>query len=74
MPLYEYRCPICDDTFEARRPMAEASDPVDCPQGHAGSRRLLSVFASVGSASSAPTPSAAPRPSGGGCCGGMCGC
>ena len=74
MPLYEYRCPICDDTFEARRPMAEASDPVDCPQGHAGSRRLLSVFASVGSASAAPAPSAAPRPSGGGCCGGMCGC
>ena len=59
VPLYEYRCPICDDTFEARRPMAEASDPVDCPQGHAGSRRLLSMFASVGGASSAPAP--APR-------------
>jgi putative FmdB family regulatory protein len=74
VPLYEYRCPICDDTFEARRPMAEASDPIDCPQGHAGSRRLLSMFASVGGAgSSAPAPSA-PRPSGGGCGGGMCGC
>ena len=47
MPLYEYRCPICDDTFEARRSMADASEPIDCPQGHAGSRRLLSVFASV---------------------------
>lgn len=75
MPLYEYRCPICDDTFEARRPMAEASEPIDCPQGHAGSRRLLSMFASVGGAgASAPAPSSAPRPSGGGCCGGMCGC
>ena len=50
MPLYEFRCPICDDTFEARRPMAEASDPIECPQGHTGSRRLLSVFASVGGA------------------------
>ena len=74
MPLYEYRCPICDDTFEARRPMAEASDPIECPQGHGGARRLLSMFAAVGGASSAPAPAAAPRPSGGGCCGGMCGC
>ena len=75
MPLYEYRCPICDDTFEARRPMAEASDPIECPQGHVGSRRLLSMFASVGGASpSSSSAPAAPRPSGGGCCGGMCGC
>ena len=73
MPLYEYRCPICDDTFDARRSMADASEPIDCPQGHTGSRRLLSVFASVGGAA-APSPAAAPRPSGGGCCGGMCGC
>jgi putative FmdB family regulatory protein len=74
VPLYEYRCPTCDETFEARRPMAEASDPIECPQGHIGSRRLLSMFASVGGASSAPAPTTAPRPSGGGCCGGMCGC
>ncbi|HEY6531193.1 MAG TPA: zinc ribbon domain-containing protein [Acidimicrobiales bacterium] len=75
MPLYEFRCPICDETFEVRRPMAEASDPVACPQGHEGSRRLLSVFASVG-ASSAPAPSAAPAPRAGGhgCGSGMCGC
>jgi putative FmdB family regulatory protein len=75
MPLYEYRCPICADTFEARRPMAEASDPIECPQGHDGARRKLSVFASVGtsstgSADAAPTP----RSSGHGCGGGMCGC
>jgi putative FmdB family regulatory protein len=74
VPLYEFRCPTCDETFEARRPMAEASDPIECPQGHVGSRRLLSMFASVGGASQAPAPSSAPRPSGGGCCGGMCGC
>jgi putative FmdB family regulatory protein len=71
VPLYEYRCPICDDTFEARRPMSEASDPIECPRGHDGARRLLSVFAAVGTASSAPAgPAAAP----GGCCGGGCGC
>jgi len=74
MPLYEFRCPECETVFEARRPMAEASDPIDCPNGHVGSRRLLSVFASTGAASAgggAPAPAA--RPSGGGCCGGMCG-
>ncbi|MEI8239059.1 MAG: FmdB family zinc ribbon protein, partial [Actinomycetota bacterium] len=27
MPLYEFRCRTCDDTFEVRRPMSEASDP-----------------------------------------------
>ena len=76
MPLYEYRCPECDVTFEARRPMADASAPIDCPAGHVGSRRLLSVFASTGSASSASSASAPPtsRPMGHGCGGGMCGC
>lgn len=76
MPLYDYKCPECDTTFEARRPMAEASDPVDCPNGHAGSRRLLSVFATVGgsSSSSAPAPAPMPRAGGHGCGGGMCGC
>ncbi|CAM8628910.1 MAG: zinc ribbon domain-containing protein [Actinomycetia bacterium] len=76
MPLYDYKCPECDTTFEARRSMAEASDPVDCPNGHAGSRRLLSVFATVGgsSSSSAPAPAPMPRAGGHGCGGGMCGC
>ncbi len=73
MPLYEYLCPECDSRFELRRPMAEASDPVDCPQGHVGARRLLSMFASVGGATA--TAPAMPAPSGGhGCGGGMCGC
>jgi putative FmdB family regulatory protein len=70
MPLYDYKCPECDTTFEARRSMAEASEPIDCPNGHAGSRRLLSVFATVGGSSS----SAVPRAGGHGCGGGMCGC
>ena len=75
MPLYEYLCPQCDQRFEARRSMAEASDPVDCPQCHVGSRRLLSMFASVGgaTASAPPMPSAATG-GGHGCGGGMCGC
>jgi len=72
VPLYEFRCRTCDDTFEVRRPMSEASDPATCPQGHDGAVRMLSVFASVG-ASGGSAPAAAPRPSGGGC-GGGCAC
>ena len=73
MPLYEFRCRTCDDTFEVRRPMSEASDPATCPQGHDGAVRLLSVFANVGAGGGAATSSAAPRAAGGGC-GGACAC
>jgi putative FmdB family regulatory protein len=72
MPLYEFKCRECDDTFEVRRPMSEASDPATCPQGHGGAVRLLSVFASVG-ASGTAAPAAPARATGGGC-GGACAC
>lgn len=70
VPTYEFRCRTCDARFELRRSMAEASDPASCPAGHDDTVRLLSVFASI-SADRAP---AAAAPSGGGCCGGACGC
>lgn len=75
VPLYEFRCRACDETFEVRRPMSESSSPATCPQGHDGAVRLLSVFASVGSAGSTAAPASATqaRPSGGGC-GGGCAC
>ena len=41
MPLYEFKCRTCDDTFEVRRPMSQASDPATCPAGHDGAVRLL---------------------------------
>lgn len=72
MPLYEFRCRTCDDTFDVRRPMSEASEPATCPQGHPGAVRLLSVFASTGASSGAPSPAPAPRAGGG--CGGACAC
>jgi putative FmdB family regulatory protein len=72
MPLYEFKCRTCDDTFEVRRPMSQASDPAACPHGHEDAVRLLSVFASVGGGS-APAPSAAPKAGGHGC-GGGCAC
>lgn len=72
MPLYEFRCRTCDDTFDVRRPMSEASEPATCPQGHPGAVRLLSVFASTGASGGAPSPAPAPRAGGG--CGGACAC
>jgi putative FmdB family regulatory protein len=70
MPRYEFRCRSCGDTFEVDRPMRAASEPADCPQGHADTVKLLSTVALAGRA--------LPRPAvgggGGGCCGGACGC
>jgi len=69
MALYEYRCRTCDDVFEVRRPMSEAGAAAACPSGHADTVKLLSMFARTGGA-----PAAAAMPTGGGCCGGGCGC
>lgn len=71
MPRYEFRCRSCGDTFELERPMSAASDPADCPQGHADTVKLLSAVALAGRSGRAtgPGPTA-----GGGCCGGACGC
>jgi hypothetical protein len=52
--------------------MAQASAPCTCPQGHDDTVKLLSTV-SVGGRAQAGG-SAAPGPSGGGCCGGACGC
>ena len=77
MPTYEFRCPTCETTFEEQRPMAQSGEPATCPAGHEGARRLLSVFANTsGSTDSLRAGAAgpvAPRPGGGGCCGGGCG-
>jgi len=77
MPAYDFKCLECEEVFEVRRSMTQTADPVNCPNGHAGARRLLNVFATVGgSSSSGSTAAPAPMPmaGGGGCCGGMCGC
>jgi putative FmdB family regulatory protein len=74
MPLYDYRCRTCDDTFEVRRSMAESDTAVTCPAGHAETVKLL-AFAAIGGRATAAAPAAAPAPmAGGGCCGGACGC
>jgi putative FmdB family regulatory protein len=77
MPIYEYFCRTCNHKYEARRRMAEADAPLDCPECHEQNsvRTLSMVVMHVGgrsseSASSASTPAQAC----GGCCGGACGC
>ena len=73
MPMSEFRCKTCDQTFEERRSMAQANEPAKCPQGHENAVRLLSVFASVGGASSSASAPTMPAPKMGGC-GTGCGC
>ena len=70
VPRYDFRCRQCGDTFEVNRPMAQASDPATCPQGHEDTVKLLSTVA-IGGVASGGAPAPAP---GGGCCGGACGC
>jgi putative FmdB family regulatory protein len=74
MALYEFRCRECGSTFEVNRPMQQAGDPVDCPDGHSDTVKLLSTVALGGKARTAQRPAMAPAPAGGGggCCGGGC--
>lgn len=74
MALYEYLCLDCRTSFELRRAMGEADRSVTCPSGHTEVRRKLSTFVSVGATASAGADRPGPAASGGGCCGGACGC
>lgn len=71
MARYDFRCRSCGSTFEVERPMAEASDPATCPEGHTDTVKLLSAVAIGGRAAATPAPVTAP-PAAGGCCGGAC--
>lgn len=78
MPIYEYYCADCKDSFDARRPMSKADTAIQCKNCESvRTSRMLSLFA-VGSSSSSRSSVTPPAPSrgsgGGGCCGGMCGC
>jgi len=73
MPLYDYRCRVCEETFELRRSIGDADRDVACPQGHTDAARLLPVFAATGRSGGGAAPAPATG-GGGGCCGGGCGC
>ena len=69
MPIYEYVCMECESHFEEL--VRNGHDP-DCPDcGAENVRKQFSVFA-VHAHGTAEQPSFGG--SGGGCCGGSCGC
>ncbi len=68
MPIYEYRCRACGDTFEQLRPLGDADAPISCACGGADTTRLPSLIARGGSGELPLTSGGG----GGGCCGGGC--
>lgn len=73
MPIYEYRCPSCDERFEELVRRSDAA--VACPScGTAEVERLLSVFAGIGGSGSSPAPTPSQVVASGGGCGPGCGC
>ncbi len=78
MALYEYKCAECEEHFDLMRPMSSADEPARCPEcGSEESRRVISNFASITPGASALSTNPvmdARMSSGGGCCGGGCGC
>lgn len=68
MPLYEFRCRVCDVSFQLLRAVGAADDTASCPAGHDETVRALSLVAPI-RAGGGSAPATA-----GGCCGGGCGC
>lgn len=75
MPIYEFHCKDCDTKFDALVRNLEAAGSVSC-QSCSGQnvRRLVSSFATVGGFDDQLTAGDFKVSSGGGCCGGSCGC
>jgi putative FmdB family regulatory protein len=76
MPIYEYRCNDCHATFDVLRTMGERELGALCPQCEStASMPLISRVAASRPASAGTAVAEATRPAtGGGCCGGGCGC
>jgi putative FmdB family regulatory protein len=51
MPLYEYFCEECGARFERLRRMAEADDPIECPDCESGktTRQISAPVCNTGS-------------------------
>ncbi|RME83861.1 MAG: zinc ribbon domain-containing protein [Planctomycetota bacterium] len=47
MPIYEYRCPKCNQLFEALQKMDAKEEDTSCPHcGHKGVKKVFSTFSS----------------------------
>ena len=72
--MYEYYCRTCNTKFEKLQPMTAASEATNCPEGHKGAKRTLSLVARMPGSSSDDAFDWSPS-AGGGCgCGGACSC
>lgn len=65
MPLYEYYCPTCRTKFEKLQSISAVAQKTECPSGHEGAVRTLSLVAPMGGGE-APVAGCA--------CGGNCSC
>jgi putative FmdB family regulatory protein len=75
MPIYEYRCESCSETFELLTRFAERDAAQMCPACESTKTRVMvSSFAFAGTgAGEASASDFASGSGGGGCCGGSCG-
>jgi putative FmdB family regulatory protein len=75
MPIYEYRCESCAGKFEVLTRFAERDVAQVCPTCESTKTRVLvSSFAFGGGPESSASEFTSSKASGGGCCGGSCGC
>lgn len=77
MPLYEYQCKKCGKIMEVLSKTADAESELDCPSCGKEKQftKIFSTFAAHGAAASDSLPvQSMSKSSGGGCCGGSCGC
>jgi putative FmdB family regulatory protein len=75
MPIYEYRCESCAGKFEVLTRFAERDVAQVCPTCESTRTRVLvSSFAFGGGPESPASEFTSSKASGGGCCGGSCGC
>ncbi|HEY7198609.1 MAG TPA: zinc ribbon domain-containing protein [Candidatus Dormibacteraeota bacterium] len=75
MPIYEYRCEACERRFEVLTSFAERDRARVCPSCESSRTRVLvSSFAAIGGESEFTSTLPMMPSSGGGCCGGSCGC
>jgi putative FmdB family regulatory protein len=65
MPIYEYRCTMCDERFSLLQPVGADATEVHCATCESTKvERVLSTFASGSSNSETSCPSAPSCPSG----------
>ena len=65
MPLYDYQCKSCEESFTELRKTSEKDEPIACPScGHKETKRLVTGFAFGGGGSGGGAASYSPPTSG----------